>query len=245
MPAAALCEVWWARPALAPRQLIELLDEPEQARHQRLSRVEDAQRHLAARALTRLVLGRHLGMAPTAVRLSATCRRCGRAHGTPRVVGEPGVELSVSHSGDRVAVAVATGPGGHAVGVDVERLRRMADVEALADRVLSRTERPELAALPAPDRPAALLGYWTRKEALLKATGDGLTLPMAELTVSPPDQPPRLLSWAGAQAPRLPAWLHRLDPGAAHVAHLAVLADGPQHVVEHDGDPLLASGRAG
>ncbi|MGI8799092.1 MAG: 4'-phosphopantetheinyl transferase family protein [Pseudonocardia sp.] len=236
MPAAGECEVWWARPDTARPELASLLDDGEQARYQRFVRPEDAQRYLAARALSRIVLATHLGVAPTEVKLAATCTVCGGAHGKPRVLGEPGVELSLSHSGGRVAVAVSSGD---AVGVDVERLRPMANVEALADRVLAPAERPALAALPAAERPAALLGYWTRKEALLKATGDGLNVPMAELTVSPPNQPARLLTWSNARARELPAWLHQLDPGTGHVAHLAVLAGASPRVVERDGDPLL------
>jgi 4'-phosphopantetheinyl transferase len=233
------CEVWWARPDAVPQALITVLDDAEQGRYQRFRHRADAERYLAARALTRIVLSDTLGVAPTEVKLAATCRVCGGAHGKPTVVGEPGIELSLAHSGSRVAVAVSTAG---AVGVDVERLRPVANVEALASRVLSPAERPELAALPIAERAAALLTYWTRKEALLKATGDGLSVPMSELTVSPPDQRPRLLAWSNRRAPQLPAWLHALDPGTGHVAHLALLAEVAPGVAERDGDPLLASG---
>src|SRR5690606_21175696 len=106
------------------------------------------------------------------------------------------LRLSWSHSGDRVVVAVTPGTE---VGVDVERI--VPHARETAERVLREPERAVLAALPEPRRPAGFVRYWTRKEALLKATGDGLAVPPALLHVTAPDAPPRLLSWSGPDRP--------------------------------------------
>ena len=82
--------------------------------------------------------------------------------------------------------------------------------------------------------------YWTRKEALLKATGDGLRVAPAALTVTPPDAPPALVAWEATAPLAAAAHLFDLSPGSGHVASLAVL--GPRlGVVERDGDALLAA----
>ncbi|MCW2632442.1 MAG: 4-phosphopantetheinyl transferase, partial [Pseudonocardia sp.] len=65
MPAAGVCDVWWARPDAVPQALITVLDDAEQGRYQRFRHRADAERYLAARALTRIVLSDTLGVAPT------------------------------------------------------------------------------------------------------------------------------------------------------------------------------------
>lgn len=77
MLATGVCEVWWARPDAARANLASLLDDAEQARYQRFVRPDDARRYLAARALSRIVLADRLGVAPTEVKLAATCTVCG------------------------------------------------------------------------------------------------------------------------------------------------------------------------
>jgi 4'-phosphopantetheinyl transferase len=90
-------------------------------------------------------------------------------------------------------------------GVDIEELDQSIDPLSLASSSLAARERAELAALPEPDRLAAFFRYWTRKEAALKTTGDGLRCPPSEIVVSAPDQPAAVVSWSGrdVSGPRL------------------------------------------
>ena len=120
------------------------------------------------------------------------------------------VEHSVAHSGDLVAVAVARTP----VGVDVEQLDGRphplggdGDPEALARLVLSAAERAALAAVPPAGRARAFLVAWTRKEAVTKATGDGLRAAFSDVVVAADAGPPRLVSWPYERsvAQRVPA----------------------------------------
>jgi 4'-phosphopantetheinyl transferase len=228
-------QVWWAAPDDARAWHLELLDEGERARHAALARPADRARFLVGCALLRLVLAAHVGEPPARVALSRDCDRCGRPHGRPRLVGGR-IEVSVSHSGERTVVAVALD---HPVGVDVERDDEVLDVDAIARRLLTPAEAVAYSALPPADRRRGLLTYWTRKEAALKATGDGLRVAPSRLTVSGPDEEPRLLAWRGRPELAGRMTLHRLHAGPDHVASLAVLGTGVE-VSELDGRPILA-----
>jgi len=140
--------------------------------HRRARRYEfdaDRRRHLAGRALVRLVLSRHYGRAPRDLSITEG------PHGKPRLPdvpdGDPTLHFNIAHTDD---VVVAAFSRTHPVGIDVEPLNREVDVEALAERVLTDTERQRWRALPAARRRDVFLHLWTCKEAFLKATGQGL-----------------------------------------------------------------------
>jgi 4'-phosphopantetheinyl transferase len=231
------CQIWWAHAVGAENNLLLLLDDRERARLNRFVRSIDRALYLTAHALTRILLGAHLAVAPGSLRFSTLCRYCGRDHGKPRVDvhGGADIEFSISHSGRRVALAVARGMP---IGVDVEQMRPSEERVSLTASALSAVEKAVFHSLPAGDRELGFLRYWTRKEALLKATGHGLALAMNELTVTPPDAPPTLLAWP----PKLPistaAHMFDLNPGPGYVGSLAAL-DARPTVVEHDAAPLL------
>jgi 4'-phosphopantetheinyl transferase len=211
-------DVWWARPVLHAPRLVALLDAHERDRLERFRRPADTARYLAAHALTRLVLAARMGTDPAAIVIDRTCR-CGKPHGKPTV---PEMHFSLTHSGDRVGVALSTeGP----IGLDVEEYRELADLDGLAGHALSADE-------PRPTSAAAFLQVWTRKEALLKATGDGLSSPMNAITLSGA----QLVAWTdGPQA-----WLVDLSAGPDHPAAIAGLGAHAPEIREHPGDDLLA-----
>jgi 4'-phosphopantetheinyl transferase len=231
VPAAISCELWWARPSSARPGARVLLDDAERARLARFRRPEDAARFLAAHALLRVLVGRTLGVSPGQIGITARCPHCGGPHGKPTVPDAPGLELSLSHSGGWVVVALARGAP---VGVDVELLRPLADLDALAERVRSPAERDRGDG----DGSDGLLRTWTRKEALLKASGDGLAVPMADLTLSPPGAAPRLIDWAGRPANGA-AWLADLAPDGEHVGCVALLGVPSAQLTEQPADALL------
>ncbi|WP_103021426.1 4'-phosphopantetheinyl transferase family protein [Salinibacter altiplanensis] len=143
--------------------------EHERARRYRFA--ADRHRHLAGRALVRLVASRRYDCAPDA--LSVT----NGPHGKPKLQPPPGdrppLHVNIGHTGKVVIVAVSqTQP----VGIDVEPRARSVEAAALAERVLTAAERTQwrARAAPAPDRQDAFLHIWTCKEAFLKATGEGL-----------------------------------------------------------------------
>ncbi|MDH5833933.1 4'-phosphopantetheinyl transferase family protein [Luteimonas kalidii] len=144
------------------------------AGRQRLPAQRDALR--LAYALHRLVLAQALDCTPDAVGLFRDGKGC------PRLPDDR-LYTSLSHAGDRVAIAVsAIGP----VGIDLEPAVRALDMAELEERVAHPRERQALAALPPALRGHALLELWVRKEALLKAAGIGLELEM-DVFEAPPD----------------------------------------------------------
>ncbi|MFJ9741742.1 4'-phosphopantetheinyl transferase family protein [Streptomyces sp. NPDC101166] len=191
--------VWWAslRDARAAARLPALLDPVERARHEAIARADDQGRFLLGCALSRIALGELLGVSPAEVPLRRVCPRCGGPHGKPRLAvphGSPfaGVDFSVTHSGDVVGVAVVHGA---VVGLDVEEAGAALDVDTVAPVALSDAEFAALNAHPPAERTSAFLRVWTRKEAVLKALGVGLTVPPRRLEVSVPTRPPTVLAW--------------------------------------------------
>lgn len=232
---AGTCHVWWARPSTREARLAGLLDPDERRRLDSLRRPVDRKRFLTACALLRLVLHRVLDEPPDRIDIVRTCSTCGGPHGKPRLPsGRSPVEMSVSHSGERVVVAVAWKAP---VGVDVEAAPRDLAVDDLISQLLTAAEARDLDAVPKQLRMTAVLRYWTRKEATLKATGAGLRTGLTSFAVTPPGHSPAVTLWSGPE-PAASFSLRDLDPGRGHVASLAML--GPMTcLVEVDGSSLL------
>lgn len=232
------CQIWWADSAAAAGPLLQVLEEGEQARWSRFLRQEDRGLYLAGHAALRLVLAAHLQRPARDIRFSTVCRYCGRDHGKPRLQGaDEDLEFSLSHSGFRAVLAVARGLP---LGIDVEHVKPERDRASLIAAVLSESERPAIEDLPAPEQGRAFLRYWTRKEALLKATGHGLAVAPASITVTAHDEAPALISWTAESPLEAPAHLFDLAAPADYVAALAVLGARPR-LVECDAGALLAA----
>jgi 4'-phosphopantetheinyl transferase len=223
-------EVWWARVRDARPELTAELNADERGRLAAYARDEDKARFLLGAAMIRRVLGRRFARSPAAVELDRTCPDCGRPHGK---VTTSGMQLSVSHSGDLIAVAFHPRT---TVGVDVELVDPAIDADSLATVSLAESEAKLLATLEPAERARAFTQYWTRKEAVVKATGDGIRADLRKVIVSAPDQPAALLEWPGYGGP---VQLLELQAGRDYAAALAVLSDEPVEVRSIDASPLL------
>lgn len=165
----AIVAVDLANEQLRTPELLATLDDVEQSVAARFVRPGDRCRYEAAHVGLRVVLAacERTGMAAVTI-VRTACRRCGAPHGKPVLLDRPDVGFSLARAGTLALVAVAAGP----VGVDLEPV----DGRPPPNLVRSICTPGEVGALEAAGAPSAnVLRMWTRKEALLKATGEGLT----------------------------------------------------------------------
>jgi len=145
-----------------------MLSEDERERAARFRFPQDAGRWTVSRAVLRSILGRYLGVDASAVRIGAG------PWGKPELTANFQrhlLEFSTSRSDGLGLYAVARN---RRVGVDIERLRPLPDLVAIAAQVFSPREQQALGELPDAERDVAFFNCWTRKEAYLKALGEGL-----------------------------------------------------------------------
>jgi len=183
----------------------------EHARAARFGREWLRRRYVIGRALLRGVLGRSLSLPPSAVPIVRGER------GRPRLDGIEGIDFNVSHTNDAALVGIARGPR---IGVDIERADREVNADGLARKFLTPAERATLAPLGADERRARFLRYWTCKEAMSKATGDGISAPFRRIEVDL-GAALRLLAGPAPYAPD--RWrLHAVDARDGYFATLAL-----------------------
>jgi 4'-phosphopantetheinyl transferase len=150
------------------------LSEDEKERAARFHFMADRDRFIFAHAGLRDVLSRYLPCEPDQFHFSTI------AHGKP-TLNEQKVEFNLSHSGDFALIAIAKECR---VGVDVERIRSGISSYVIAQQYFSTSEFAELQSLPLGQRESAFFTCWTRKEAYIKAQGQGLSLPLESFDVS-------------------------------------------------------------
>ena len=166
----------------------------ERERATRFHRPEEGERFLFAHGTLRLVLADYLRCDPLALRFGV------HANGKPFVEGAD-IEFNLSHAGALALIAVARG---RRVGVDVEQVRPMPDLDRVAGRVCTPGELATLAGLAKPQREQAFLAMWTRKEALAKATGEGIAGVFRDARDAPADPD---VEWTLADVSDLPGYV--------------------------------------
>ena len=197
-------------------RLLDLLDTGER---ERADRRADPHPFITAHALLRRLVADETGVDPRAIDFEKRCATCGTdRHGKPHVVGMRDVHVSVSY-GERMAVAAVTRLG--EVGVDVEDLES-ADFDGFSSVTLDPSEAALIADLQGDALLAARAQLWSRKEAILKATGHGLVIDPSEVVVSAHDAPAELLEWKAAQ--HLPGPMRVSDLDVDHTDHRAAVA---------------------
>jgi 4'-phosphopantetheinyl transferase len=131
----------------------------------------------------------------------------------------PALQFNLSDSGDLALIGFARGCD---LGVDIEFVKRMADTEMIASRFFSPEECSDLLGLAEEERTAAFFRCWTRKEAYLKALGDGLAAPLDSFQVTlRPNEEPRLLRTALAGGETAHWHLYHLAPAPDYFGAVA------------------------
>ena len=196
---------------------VTLLSADEVTRANRFRFQKDRRRFIVCRSALRRLLGEYLGIPSQEVSFEYS------ANGKPSLKPRDnphGLCFNVAHSDDQVLIAFG---GEHQLGVDIEKMRGDVDTKSLAERFFSRREREELRALPEPSQVPAFFACWCRKEAFIKAIGDGLSFPLADFSVSVhPDGRPVLEEIRGSVDSGLRWSLADLAVGNEYRAALAV-----------------------
>ncbi|MDB6125656.1 MAG: phosphopantetheine-protein transferase [Pedosphaera sp.] len=169
-----------------------LLSDDERTRANRFHFERDQNRFTVGRGLLRTVLSRYVQKPAHELKFTYSDR------GKPTLGGLPVNEtlhFNLSHSRDFALLAVTRVCP---IGVDVEWIRPLSDAEAIAERFFSARESTALKALPVGQKPIGFFNLWTRKEAWLKATGEGISNSLNQVEVSLlPEEPAQLLSLFG------------------------------------------------
>jgi len=195
----------------------KLLSADESARASRFHFPRDRQSFVASRAVLRIILAGYLSAEPNELSFSYSNKEkpsLGPAHAGSNVM------FNVTHSGE---IALLAFTRWREIGVDVEQVRRDFDVEGIARRFFSTHEQEQLAALPVEERVDSFFRCWTRKEAYIKATGDGLSLPLSQFDVSLRMEETNALLATRPDGSEASRWLLReVSAGPGYIAAICV-----------------------
>lgn len=212
--------VWCAaldRPAAQIDWLTGLLAQDERTRAGRFHFANDRNHYIASRGLLRSILGRYLRVAPQQIQFSYG------SHGKPTLhssTGQLPLRFNVSHTRGLALFAFTRQ---RELGVDVEQIRPIEEAEQIAERFFSARENVVFTSLDPAVRDQAFFNCWTRKEAYIKARGEGLSLPLDQFDVTlAPGEPPLLLATRpdADEAARWKLW--SMTPASGFVGALCV-----------------------
>ncbi|MFO7683918.1 MAG: 4'-phosphopantetheinyl transferase superfamily protein [Chloroflexota bacterium] len=168
----------------------QFLAPAEQARAERFR--FDIHRHyyIVGRGLLRWLIGKYLEVSPAAVEFIYS------KYDKPALGADPTFCFNVSHSHGKLLIGFVWGAD---LGVDIEQVCPLDGMDAIARRFFSEAENLDYAQVPAELRPEAFFNCWTRKEAFIKAVGEGLSFPLDEFDVTLlPAEPAALRSVRGS-----------------------------------------------
>ena len=205
--------------------LCDYLDNVELGRAERFHCCRNRERFIVAHGMLRVILGGYLDMPPS--HLHFVCGYFGKPELDPQRSSN-GLSFNLSHAGGLALLAVTAGAR---VGVDLELVRRDIPCEEIADQFFSPCEIASLRALPPEMRSEAFFHGWTRKEAYVKARGQGLSYPLDRFTVSLDPANAELLDTADDPEDRERWFIHSPASGTEYVAALVV--EQPVSVVLH------------
>jgi 4'-phosphopantetheinyl transferase len=173
------------------------------------------------RAALRSILARYVGSAPTELRFVYG------DHGKPDLAGQSGpdaLRFNLAHS---AGLAVAALARGRAVGIDLERIAARGSLMRIAERFFTWREDLAIKALPEAQRTRAFFTCWTRKEAYIKALGDGLAIALNRFEVPVlPDQAPFVRTLIELSPPAIRCSMIDLSVAPDYTAALAVEGSG-------------------
>jgi 4'-phosphopantetheinyl transferase len=229
--------IWRATLSGSPSELAHytsLLSSTEIARAERFYFERDHNRYIFGRGILRTLLGNYLGIKPSEVNIVYG------EYGKPVVQSKAenkSLEFNLSHSNE---YAVYVFGWKRAVGIDIEHIRPMPDVDDLAERFFSHHETELLKSLTEKKKWEAFFKLWTSKEALLKATGKGLTVPLNEAEISLGNDGSAQLQSIGGDTEAARGWrLEIFKPFADYQAAIIVNGHPGQLIFQQFDHPMI------
>lgn len=202
-------------------QLYGTLSQDERGRADRFRSGRLRRHFVAGRGSLRVILAGYLGCDPRGLTFGYG------KYGKPELVqtAEAGdLRFNLSHSGGMALLGVTRG---REIGIDLEQVRPLADFEGMAGRFFAPREVADLAGVPQAEREKAFFNCWTRKEAYIKACGEGLFRALDQFVVSVrPAEPARLVHVEGDPNEACRWSLREVDPGPGYVGCVAVAGAG-------------------
>ena len=206
-------------PVVVPADLLlslwNLLSADEREKANRFHFDEHRNRFVAGRAMLRAILGTCIGTEPACLEFEYG------PQGKPSLACEARISFNCSGSNDAAMYAIGAGTD---LGVDLEHIRPLDDMVQIAQRFFSIAEHRELLAVPEHDRVKAFFDCWSRKEAFVKAVGEGLSHPLDQFQVTlRPGQAAAFVSIDGRAGKETEWAIHDVAPlSGEYAAALAV-----------------------
>ncbi len=221
--------IWHAsleQPLEVVQKLETILSDEERERAGRFRYQEHRQSFIVSHGILRSLIHRYTGIRPDQIEFKYNLA------GKPHLAGLESVSdlsFNLSHAG---LLALFAFSWGRRVGIDVEHLRPMEEMDQVAERNFSSREYKRFQKLIERDRLRAFYNCWTRKEAFIKAIGDGLSFPLKDLEVTfVPEEPVGILSLHGGQEQAEHWAMYDLKTWEGYAAALVV--EGQDHSLTH------------
>lgn len=193
---------------------LELLSPDEKKRAQKFRFAKDCRNFIAARGILRLLIGKYLELKPTEISFQYS------KFGKPGIANNNDLQFNLSHSQNMALFAFTKK---FQVGIDVEWVNPAIEAKDIAANFFSANEVRKLLLLPEQQQALGFFNCWTRKEAFIKAVGEGLSFPLHKFEVSlEPDKPAKLLAtdW---DPKAVSTWsIYSISPGANLIGSLAI-----------------------
>lgn len=157
------------------KKLWHILSADEKNRANKFRFQSDRLHYIAARGILRSILSNYLKIKPSEVSFQYG------SQGKPALNPNHNLKFNISHAGGLALFAMTMN---HEIGIDLERIKEEIEIDLIANRFFAPGEIKRLFSLPKKDQPQAFFQCWTRKEAFIKAKGDGLSFPLDQFEVS-------------------------------------------------------------
>lgn len=212
--------IWQTNLDVTPKQITHLQDTLSIEESQRATRFKFPhlqQRFIAAKGILRILLGKYLNQLPGSIKFSYGSY--GKPELDPQLFSTSSLQFNQS---DSKSFALYAFTKQHPIGVDIECIRTDIEAFSLAKRFFSPSEIVALKNQPAEQQITAFFRIWTRKEAFIKAVGEGLSFPLNEFEVNLDEESAKLLS-IRTNAMVAAQWtLLTLKPSSGYIGAVAV-----------------------